>query len=445
MEPTENNQNNSNQPIRIIPTRSGGFTPAPKPEGQNIFNSNVATPKVEEKIVPTPNNIPSSVIPAPVSTSVNSGEIQSENLDSSSGIIPHPEEKVKISPIHTYADDIKNTIQNDGVSVAKMMMAEVKKQETDKANEEEVNPTSTKNKSIIAISIVVILVAIAGFVGIWYFSGIKNQQSLPVAIEHSQSIIPYDQDYVITLDIQERKKIVEGIDSAKKQTYEKETSIVYLPIFVKSGTSTSIMKTNEFLFDLETRAPSALVRSFGDTFMFGLNRIAGQSSPFILLTSDSFNQMYAGMLEWEPAMADDIGDLFFTKDDLVFVPAPVVSTTSASTTAKVSISSATTTKTALVVSTSSATSSLITASTSTSTPIMSEFEQKAFKSRYIIANSLVFKDEVLNNRDLRVLRTVSGKTLMYYTFINDKILLIAKDFETLDEVVKRLATSQFKQ
>lgn len=438
MEPTENNQNNSSQPIRIIPTRSGGFTPVPKPEGQNIFNSNVAVPKVEEK--------------------------ESPAVSTEEKIAFHPEEKIKISPIHTYADDIKNTIQNDGVSVAKMMMAEVKKQELDKANEEEVSPTSTKNKSIIAISIVVILVAIAGFVGIWYFAGIKNQESLPVAVSHSQSIIPYDQDFVITLDIKERKKVVEGIDSAKKQPYEKETSIVYLPIYVKSGTSTSIMKTNELFFELETRAPSALVRSFGDTFMFGLNRISGQASPFILLSSDSFNQMYAGMLEWEPAIADDIGDLFFTKEDLVFVPAPVVSTTSDSTTTKATTSVATATQQTFAPKNldgqaNSATSSLVNSSTSTlqtfdkqnlggqasTVPEMSEIEQKAFKSRYIIANSLVFKDEVLNNRDLRVLRTVSGKTLMYYTFINDKILLIAKDFETLDEVVKRLATSQFKQ
>ncbi len=479
MEPTENNQNNNSGKIRINPTLGGGTSSWQKPDGKSIFNSNVTTPKVEEKIVPTPNSISSSVIPAPVFTSVNSGGIQSENTNldpreyprmtygeqgqAGNDIKPQSEKKISISPIHTFADDLKNTLQKDDVSMAKIAMAEAKKQEAEKVEEEEVSPTSTKNTSIIIISILIILIACVGVAGALYYLSVNSQKNIPVTNVRIQSIIPYDENTIITLDSNERKSLVDGVDSAKKQKYQKETTVVFLPIFEKNGTSTSMLKTEKFFSILETRIPPALSRTFGENFMAGLNGKVDKNNFFILLSSDSFSQMYAGMLEWEPAMADDIGELFFTKEDLVDPIVPIVSTSSASTTANV----ATTTQQTLIPrnlggqasSTALATTSLITASTSTlqtfdkqnlggqasTVPEMNEIEQKAFKSRYIIANSLAFKDEVINNRDLRVLKTVSGKTLMYYTFINDKFLLIAKDFETLDEIAKRLATSQFKQ
>jgi hypothetical protein len=371
-----------------------------------------------------------------------------------------PEDKVKISPLHTYADDVRGAVQNDGVSMAKIMMAEAKKQEDQKAVEEELSPTSTKNKSIITVSVIVLIVACAGFAGTWYFlNKSKEPSALSVQQQHRISIIPYDEETLISLDLIERKKILEGIASAKKQNYQKDTSIVYLPIMYKGSTSTAQMETDLFLSVFETRASSALLRSFGNEFMLGLNKNNTQASPFMILHSDSFSQMYAGMLEWEPAMADDIGDIFFTKEDLIDPVVPASTTKSVATSTSFqefikqksegqasSTKASTSTPPVLLSSSSSASLGIGTSTSSSSeTVVESEVEQKVFKSRYIIANSLVFKDEVLNNRDMRVLRTVSGKTLMYYTFINDKILLIAKDFVTLDEVVKRLATSQFKQ
>lgn len=420
----ENKQNNSNEPIRIIPRRNGVIPPVQKAE-QKIFSQ--TSVGADTKPIPTP----------------------VENVEEK--IVFRPDNKIKISPLHTYADDVKSAVQSDGVSMAKIVMAEAKKQEAEKVSESELSPTSDKNKSIITISIVVILVAVVGFAGTWYFVNKRDAILTPVEQQRKPSVIPYDEEFVVSLEARERKKLVEIIDQSKKQNYQKETAIVYLPILYKGGTSTLTMSTENFLATLDARASSALVRAFGTEFMFGLNRIAGQPKPFLLLYSDSFNQMYAGMLEWEPAMADDIGDLFFTKDDLVEVSAPDVS--NPQTFAKqnlggqaTSTSTSTSTKATLAIGTTSTTTSFGIATTSTSTiPEMNTVEQKAFKSKYIIANSLKFKDEVLNNRDMRVLRTVSGKVLMYYTFINDEILLIAKDYGTLDEVVKRLATSQFKQ
>jgi SepF-like predicted cell division protein (DUF552 family) len=433
MEPQqENKQSNSNEPIRIIPNRNGVVPSDQNTEGKNFFHpennmNNVAEKKTETPLLP----------------------------NEEKKIAFHPSENtVKISPIHTYADDVKNTVQNDGISMAKIVMAEAKKQEAERMIEEELSPSTPKNRNIIVLSVIMILVACVGFVGVWYFIGNRNTVVNPVAQQHKVSIIPYDEEFDITLDSIERKKVVEGLLQAKKQSYQSDTSIVYTPVAYKESTSTSLVSTNLFLSMLDVRISSALMRAFDSTFMLGINKNADQVSSFILLTSGSFNQMYAGMLEWETAMADDIGDLFFTKADLVEVPPVATSSSVSASTSKALVLSTSTMSTSTFVGTNTGTTSVLTqvgttsivvASTSSSTPIVNEADFREFKSRYIIANSLIFKDEIFNNRDMRVLRTTSGKILMYYTFINDRILLIAKDLGTLDEIVKRLATSQFKQ
>ena len=408
----ENNQNNSNESMKNFSTGSEGVSP--------VSNNNFEKPE-QKDLINTENKTTFSL----------------------------PDDKIKINSLHTYADDVRDAVQNDGVSMAKIMMAEVKKQEDEKTIEEETSPTSTKNKSIIAISIITLLVACVGFAGTWYFIGKRDEALAPAVSQHRSTIIPYDEEHPISLEFRERIKMVDGIYSAKMQKYANDTSIVYLPVVENGGTSTNLAITSTFLSNMETRVSPALVRSFGNEFMLGLNKSSGKMEPFILLTSDSFNQMYAGMLEWEPAIADDIGDLFFTKEDLIETLPPVSTSTDnvkSTTTAQVA-SGKTGSSTKITANTSPVASSTLVAvaSTSSSSPIIDPAIEKEFKSRYIIANSLKFKDEILNNRDLRVLRTTSGKVLMYYVFINDKILLIAKDFGTLNEVAKRLATSQFKQ
>ena len=417
MEPL-NSQNNNDDSIKIHPNASGG--------ANTVQNFTVHTFADDMK------NAGGQINASPT-------EIKAEPK-----VVIHPEDKVVMQTLHTYADDVRNAVQNDGVSMAQIVMAEAKKQEAEKRVEEELSPSSPKNKSIILLSVVMVLLAGVSIAGVWYYVANRDKNKTSVEGLHKQTIIPYDKEFAVELDSRERNKLVGGILSSKKQVYEKDVSIVYIPISVKNVSSTTPVSLEMFFSILETRAPSALIRALDGGFMVGLDRSFGGESPFVVFYSDSFSQIYAGMLEWEPAIADDIGDIFFSREDLV-EPAASVSTTS---TAEI-VSNIESTST-IVGTTSNITAtapfSTTTNTVASTTPlIMTENEQKEFKSRYIIANSLKFKDEVLTNRDMRVLRTTSGKVLMYYTFINDKVLLIAKDFRTLDEIVKRLATSQFKQ
>ncbi|MEI6480495.1 MAG: hypothetical protein WCO12_03180 [bacterium] len=329
-----------------------------------------------------------------------------KDVTSTYGDVIHPEDRITIKPLRTYADDIKNLVANDNVSMIKIAIAEEKKQEQQAKDDENLDPRSKKNINIFLLSGILIVLGCVAFAGVWYFMSEKNVQVTNTAPQKHIAIIPFDEENPIALNTFERKEVVSGLTSSQSKKYEDDTTLIYLPIIDQSGTTTSLVGVERFLSVLQTRAPEALVRALNPQFMFGLDRKGNQYKPFLLLKTDSLSQVYPGMLEWEPAMADDIGDIFFSKNDLI-VPVQVSTSTGTGT------------------------------STSSSTPPV--------EIRNILADSLIFKDELVNNKDIRALRTKDGRLLMYYSFIGDKLVLIAKDFGTIAEISKRLATSQFTQ
>ena len=298
---------------------------------------------------------------------------------------PRPEDKILITPLRTYADDVKRAIETDNVSMIKIAMAEAQKREREKDEFEETSPASHKNVLIIGLSVALVVIGALSIGGVWYYGKLQNDK-LPTVVIHDAALLPYDQEFPIKISRGDKQEILDGINLAKANKYEKDTSFISLPMTSQAGTTTAPITTSNLLNLFSSRASDSLVRSLDPRFMFGLS-VHNGLQPFLVLRTDSFNSAYAGMLDWETKMTDDIGDLFFTKTEM--------------------LDGATTT--------------------------------------VAVANSLQFKDEIVNNRDVRSLRTKSGKLLMYYSFVNDKLLLLGKDFETIDEVSKRLATSQFKQ
>ncbi|MBI2086801.1 MAG: hypothetical protein HYT69_01355 [Candidatus Zambryskibacteria bacterium] len=86
----------------------------------------------------------------------------------------------------------------------------------------------------------------------------------------------------------------------------------------RAGVKHLIINTTsaEFLKMLETRAPGNLVRALDPLFMLGAYRapgsIAGDESRFVIFKLASFENAFAGMLNWEQNLAEDLGPLFST-------------------------------------------------------------------------------------------------------------------------------------
>lgn len=98
------------------------------------------------------------------------------------------------------------------------------------------------------------------------------------------------------------------------------------------------------------------------------------NEPFIILTVKDFSLAYPGMLKWEKDMLSNLGNMFS-------IP---------------TIENASTT------------------------------------------NVFTFKDEVIKNRDLRVVKDATGNTLVLYSFIDRKTLIIAKDEDILSAIVGKI-------
>lgn len=145
---------------------------------------------------------------------------------------------------------------------------------------------------------------------------------------------------------------------------------------LKQGASSTAPLTNitQFLSKLESRAPGSLVRAFEPNFMLGS---LGQSR-FIILKLISFENTFGGMLLWEENMASDIGDLFATAGIM--------------------------------------------------------------KS---IAPASVFKDIIFKNKDARALLADGGEGIgevpvLLYSFLDNEILIITDNPETLERLIDRL-------
>jgi hypothetical protein len=67
--------------------------------------------------------------------------------------------------------------------------------------------------------------------------------------------------------------------------------------------------TEEIFTVLAPRAPGAFIRSLGPETMIGTLQTTTRA-PFIILTSNTFDVAFAGMLAWEPAMSTDLAPFF---------------------------------------------------------------------------------------------------------------------------------------
>jgi hypothetical protein len=147
----------------------------------------------------------------------------------------------------------------------------------------------------------------------------------------------------------------------------------------------------ELIEALRLPAPSLLLRSIVPSSMVGFAHVEGELRPFFIFRVDSYERSFAGMLDWEATMERDLS--------LFFPPYP----------SEVPI--------------------LPEGHSSTSPAVLAPFR-------------LSFVDEVVGNRDVRVLRDGQGRIVMLYGYRDKETLIIARGYGTFLELLTRLAASR---
>ncbi len=262
-------------------------------------------------------------------------------------------------------------------------------------------------RNIIKPLFIIILIIIffgGGVLGIYYTYERSQSSGNSTVIENKiivPSIINPDKQMNWNTDQINKNKFVSELYLQFNKNKQKEKKI--LEIIPKNNSSivnnnniensgieniNTIGETLSISFFLEksnVSMPDNILRSILDKYMLGLyTEETGEVTPFIILTTDFFQNTFAGMLSWEKTMPDSLASLLNYKDRA---------------------------------------RNDDTASTSIS-------------SYFTIKGNFI--DKQIMNRDIREFRNPEGELLFLYSFINKNALIITTTESTFIEIIKRI-------
>lgn len=202
----------------------------------------------------------------------------------------------KPSGLHTFASDMAKLVNTGEGSVMNVALAQLEKKEEGRTN---VGLHEKKDP----LWLILTFIAIALGVGI-FFVILKIQDKKISALPTETSFIFAETHKKINIADKERPRIVNEIKN--EITAGGERSSLKSIKLTNAETELSI---EEFMAVIGPRASGSLVRSFNPSYMLGAYN-SEINDPFILFTSNSYEQSFAGMLAWENRMADDLYEIF---------------------------------------------------------------------------------------------------------------------------------------
>ncbi len=288
------------------------------------------------------------------------------------------------SPIHTYRGDFTERMKDTEASAATVLAAE---QDAGFSPFAARTRHSHGNAGYLIAGAVLILFGAAG--AYW---GYMRYASIPVPVVLAPTVsapIFVDTDQIVSGS----GSALAGMIAESMRTPLTNGAIRFLHFPASASTTESVFSA------LELPAPGELLRNINPAgSMAGIVNAGGVSSPFFILSVDSYSETFSGMLAWEPQMLSAFPALY----PPLAPPLSATSTTPASTTPRAF----------------AATSTM----TATSTP--------------------GFEDVTIANHDARAYFDAYGRPLIVYGYWDQHTLVIARDENAFTEILSRLANSK---
>ncbi|MES2953285.1 MAG: hypothetical protein V4674_01870 [Patescibacteria group bacterium] len=307
-----------------------------------------------------PDTNPNQPNPSPIPTS---GE-------NSSGILPP-----KQSVMRTFRTDIASEIETKNITQTDIALAEEKRRRSTGAARGGVlgqgfQIPSLKTVGAVIVALFALLFLVAFVYDIVYPDAPETAGGLtppePIIFAEKSTQV----DLSATKSLADAEKV---IGEARNAVSGKKNTLEYLYFSIKNGSTEQILDAQSFFSALLPQAPSPLVRSLGRSFLYGVYT-SSEKSPFLLLSLDSYESAYAGMLTWEERLHYEIIPLLGGNPN----------------------------------------------------------EQ--------LAGSLSWKDDTLRNTDIRREVDAGGNSILLYSFLDRKTLLITQSDVVFYEVLGRLHT-----
>lgn len=304
--------------------------------------------------------------------------------------------------IRTFQEDIASAIKSDNVSMIKVALAEKKRQESQNTLIDKEAVDQTKKYVIFGVIGLVIVLCIIGAALFTVRS--LSQINEPQEQATLQPLMYTEKRVAIAIDDQDNSDITKKV---KRELNDPDLELGQMKGFVftlGTGTSTREASTPEFFEQLQSHASEDLIRALSPRFLLGIYSF-NPNDFFMLIPVTSYDAAFAGMLQWEPDMENDIGSIMITRRPIV------------------PITIGTKPKTTDVASTSASTSSAVTLAAP-------QIKEK------------IWVDRVINNKDARVMVDSDGNTAMLYVFLDKDTLLITSSDKALKEVSFRLSAGR---
>ena len=293
------------------------------------------------------------------------------------------------SPLHTYTGDFAHRIDERGANSFSVLAAE----KDAKRVVVTVRARRVNGRTALAFIGGIILLS-AGGTGV-YYAYVANSAKQPVMVTPGVPSLIFvdDRAAVHGTGTMLRQAI---LDAAAKPLAAGKARLTYLAIATTTATggTQDVPQPGGALVDaLMLPAPDILLRHIGEDSTVGIMHAGDETAPFFILSVDSYDRTFAGMLQWEPTIARDLAEFYPAYP----AAAPVFATSTASTSPAVS---------------------------PTSVPYAAQFS-----------------DEIVANHDARALKDTNGRTVLLYGYQDPGTLIIARDEAAFTELLNRLSAS----
>jgi len=366
-----------------------------------------------------------------------------------------------IKPVRTYEGDVANILAHKKTSTTTMAIAESKRYDgTERlvSNDTDASKSASKTSGVGAKILIVVLSLIligGGIFGVYYLyskSVFGPTTIAPASDTQTRTpIVTADTQTTISIDGLSRTDIYSRItkELAKPQTPNTIRELILTKTENTDTTNSQVIQVpvTEMIGLLQINVPDLIKRSLDQSWMLGIYADAyGGTSYFVILTNNYFQNTFAGMLQWESVMADDlkqyiypesvkgIGNIIPVQQNIIRVSTSTSASTSPilhTSTTTLRISTSTLSNTSIKLSTS--TTSKVSSTTATAT---SSIEDQTLSQYFTLRGHFIGK--IVNNQDVREFQTESGQTLFMYAFLDNAKLVLAGNEQVISEIMSRL-------
>jgi hypothetical protein len=218
----------------------------------------------------------------------------------------------KLKPLRTYEGDVAEILAHKGTSAASIAIAERKKIEMEGREgtpgpEEDKKSFRSMLKPILLLASLILLGG-GAILGYYLYSQSPFSAPAPAVTEReeSTSLVPSDSQTTVKIDGLTAQAILSRIKAEISKT-QKPGSIKEISVTRTEGGTSVRVSASEMAGAVGIPVPDIILRTLEPGWMLGV--YAGENggnSAFVAVTTDLFQNAFAGMLSWESTMANDL-------------------------------------------------------------------------------------------------------------------------------------------